>query len=168
MNVILVAGEICSGKTTYLSSFSDEAFDKVDVSDIVRSITKDERRRALPHLDVEIIKELKIKIKESDIRGKDIIIAGPRQLDIVLAVEMWCKIHQYPLEYHILEVDRSIRNERYLHRSSRKDQALTFDEAEKSDKVLGIDEVMSYFYTRTKAKLIQNGTQYGNSIDDSL
>lgn len=167
MKVIIAVGKICSGKTTYLSSFTDE-YCKVDVSDVVRKIINDDNRKHLPLLDVEIVKELKKILKNCREEGKDVVIAGPRQMYIITALEVWCTLTNNKIEYHILETEESIRKQRYLRRNSTKDKNLTFEEAEEGDRTLGIDDVMSYFYIKSTAKIISNSTQYDNSIDDSL
>lgn len=152
MKVTIVIGEICSGKTTFSSSFPEE--DRVDVGSIVREITSTEERTFNQDLDIVIANRLRSMILQHG--GKEFVIVGVRQISILQMTEMLCEEKGIEVEIIHLDVPYEIRAERYEKRSDLKDIKMTFELADKKDKELGLFSLLQYIKHRKQVKVIQN------------
>jgi predicted kinase len=144
--VIIVIGCICSGKTTYMSKCPD-AYRKVDVGDIVRSITKTTQRTHIQDLDSLIIEELEREIhRAASERMKGIVIVGMRQLSIYLSVATYCKELCFNLQRVYLSVPLKTLKQRYIKRADQKD-VCSFEEAMMKDIKIGYLELIEHWLT---------------------
>ena len=141
--ISFVCGQLCSGKTLYskaLAHICDGVY--IEVGDIVREIKQTQDRKLLQHsseLFVEIVDKLK---KQAEIfLGKDLIVSGVRQQEILAAFPestlLW------------VECPTEERMARYSRRA-RKGDTQTFEEAEDGDINLGILAVKNYIFSRNK------------------
>lgn len=152
MKVTIVIGEICSGKTTFSSSFSEA--DRIDVGSIVRELTATEERTFDKDLDVQIAERLIQDIAQHG--GDQLVIVGLRQISILVKVEDYCEQKGIDLDIVYLEVPRHIRERRYEERGDVKDVRMAFDLADKKDSELGLFSLIHYIKHRTVTKIIKN------------
>lgn len=155
MKVSIIIGEICSGKTTYSSSFSEDC--RIDVGFIVRSLTSIEERTFDQNLDKDIIEALLQEIDLNNVTGEPAIaIVGIRQVSILEAIMHHCEEIGVDCEIIYLEVPVEIRKQRYEARRAAKDVSIEFDFADKQDKELGLYALIQYIKHRKETKIIQN------------
>ena len=141
--ISFVCGQLCSGKTLYskaLAHICDGVY--IEVGDIVREIKQTQDRKILQHsgeLFVEIVDNLKKQVK--DFSGKDLIVSGVRQQEILAAFPMSTLLW--------VECPKEERMTRYSRRA-RKGDTQTFEEAENGDINLGILAVKNYIFSQNK------------------
>lgn len=152
MKIVLLFGEICSGKSTY--DFGEQSM-RITVSNIVKRLMQSEDREVLQktkHLDSiiadEIIEEIGNIFGYVDPLPHTIIIDGIRQYSIVEQVQQHLPDNAQ-VEYKWLQVDREERKRRFEARKDPKD-TLTFEEAEKRDNELGLSELFSILKEQKK------------------
>lgn len=143
---IFICGSIASGKSTFAKNIAKQLnYEFIEVSDIVRRITKEATRdkiNNLPDLDETIIDELKAFVKKHKDR---VVVCGVRQVTILEAFEKG-KLELFPI-YYWLDIPRNVRLERYLNRKDAKDGSCTlhsFNKASALDIKLGIKDVETY------------------------
>lgn len=160
----MIFGAVCSGK----SSFITEHYAKIDIGDIVRSITKTNKRIHKPDLDKIIIEKLTDLVLYTYRRRDDILgiaIVGCRQVSILQAVEELCRLTTFHLERVLLYVPHSILKTRFEQRQSYKDVGMTFEEVMSRDVQIGYLELVEYLnlaktftitnYTKDEADTLQ-------------
>jgi len=135
--ITFVCGELCSGKTVYskaLASLTDSVY--IEIGDIVREIKNSTDRKVLQdskNLASAIIIGLSSLIAKN--APKRCIVSGARQKAILKAFPsstvLW------------IHCPREERKSRYNQRA-REGDLISFEEAEKGDKKLGIDKVKEY------------------------
>ena len=135
--ITFVCGELCSGKTIYsqsLANLTNGVY--IEVGDVVRELKQTNDRKVLQDsktLSKAIIANLQLFISKQ--LPKDCIISGVRQKEILKAFPdatlMW------------IECPRKERKTRYTKRA-RQGDTMSFREAEKGDKKLGILKVKKY------------------------
>ena len=149
MKITTLIGPLCSGKTFRLNNDYQSAI-RIDVGDIVRSIKQKEERIFDAALDMHINAELGIQIRKAVDEKKDLVIAGIRQLSIIITAELIIKAlalsPKNKIQYTriFLNIDTSIRKQRFISRESSKDNNLTFEEIEKRDNRLGLQQLQNY------------------------
>jgi cytidylate kinase len=139
--ISFVCGQLCSGKTLYskaLAHICEGVY--IEVGDIVRSLKQTQDRKLLQdssNLTDQIINKLIVQLTDNP--GKDLIVSGVRQKEIVKpfpkATLLWveCPVNE--------------RKRRYESRS-REGDSQTFEEAEQGDIDLGILEVKNYIFNQ--------------------
>lgn len=164
MEIIIVVGPICSGKSTYSNRYPSN-FVKLDIGNVVREITSTQIRVQDEHLDVLIINKVVEKIastvdlmKEKPIRG--MVISGIRQLSILNVIEKLSADMDYKITYIYLYVPTAILKYRY-HRSARvKDNSKTFEEAMMGDYKIGLEELTKELLINRRTQTLHNFTSY--------
>ena len=132
-----VCGELCSGKTFYskaLVELDNSVY--IEVGDIVRSIKQSQDRKVLQDskkLTAAIIMAISSRIARNP--QKNYVISGVRQKAILKAFPHATMIW--------INCPKQDRKSRYNMRA-RKGDTMTFEEAEKGDKKLGIDKVKQH------------------------
>lgn len=139
--ISFVCGQLCSGKTLYSKALAETCEGVyIEIGDIVRQLKMSLRRNILQdseNLKDAIIAHLSVKINFH--KGRDLVISGARQVDIVKA---------FP-EATLLWINcpTEVRKNRYSERS-RAGDSQAFEEAEQGDIDLGILEVKQYIFSR--------------------
>lgn len=143
---LFICGEIACGKSTFGQKIAKKnKYEFIEVSDIVKRITKEvvrEKIANLPDLDEAIIKELKAFLKKHNDR---VVVSGVRQVTILQAFEK-SKLDLSPI-YYWIDISREERLKRYLSRKDAKDKGCslyTFNKSSAADVKLGIKEVKEY------------------------
>lgn len=155
MKVKIIIGEICSGKTTFSSSFSEDC--RIDVGSIVRSLTAIEERTFDESLDKDIIEALLQEIDLNHVTGEsEIAIVGMRQISILEAVIIHCQETGVDYQIIYLEVPTEVRRQRYEARQAAKDVSIEFDFADQKDKELGLYALIQYIKHRQDTTIIKN------------
>ena len=145
-NIILVSGNLCSGKGYYCATQYPEYY-HLPVSDVVKRLAKTNVRSQLANtesMDKLIVEEL---CKYIDAHP-NIVIDGIRQVSIIKAL-------QYRYGDNIkdiiwLDVPDDTRRQRFANRADKKDD-VSFDDASAGDTKLGIGDVEKYmrYFGRT-------------------
>jgi predicted kinase len=145
MEIIAVMGYLCSGKSTYAQQYPD-AFSKIEVSDIVRRLTKTEKRVHDSNLDTAIIGELHSVIMEASDSGQaGIVVTGIRQRSILMYLESMCDtMEELELKRIWLDVPYEILRHRYYKRGAEKDNGITYDQVMERDNQLGLKNLVEY------------------------
>ena len=148
MKVVIVIGEICSGKTTYANFIQQDSESvevpvrTLDVGSIVREITATEERVFDETLDVAIINRLFREIQKADREDYNLTIVGVRQTTIYEAITTVCKDKHLDVVTVLLDVPTEIRKQRYIERNAFKDVYLDFAIADQKDKELGLKQLL--------------------------
>ena len=152
INITLLFGRICSGKSSYRST---ELISRVLVSAIVRSVISDnaatrDQLQDTMHLDTLIADHIIQHIDVLDrLYGHEIIIDGIRQVSIVNKV-----LEKYPdAELVWLEVPEEERKRRYESRKDMKD-VQSFEVADNKPMELECQTIYSIF--KDKLTIINN------------
>lgn len=167
LEVITIFGAVCSGKTTEMNLYP-KTFRKVDVGDIVRSITSTQARIHNKDLDIQIIDEINREIHYAATEKYiGIVIIGIRQLTILNAIEAICDTLNFKLHRLLLIALPAILKARYIKRAANKDTKLTFEDCIERDFKIGYDEVLEYLqlvnthvkinYTEDEEDALQTG-----------
>lgn len=156
MKITIIIGPVCSGKTHLMNAQYQDAI-RVDVGDIVREVTSDQARTFDKGLGGYIIMRLSKEIDDAFSTNSDIVIVGIRQLSILRTIEQKIKrmiyltINVIKYERIYLDIEESIRRERYSKRAANKDRHYTFSEIELRDNALGLEELTSHCLWRDKS-----------------
>ena len=155
MNITIIIGPLCSGKTYFLNQIDDKDR-KIDVGNIVRKIKNQELRVFEQHLDQNILNELYKEIQQAQLLNQNIYIAGIRQLSILISLEFYIQNLTSTYQRFFLNIDQQIRKERFNLRNSDKDVHLSFEEIEQKDDQLGLRELSNYCLNidRDKTKVV--------------
>jgi predicted kinase len=169
-HIIVIVGEVCSGKTTYANRYP-ESIEKLDVGDIVREITQRTERVHNKELDSEISNVLMNRIMEANAKEYNgIAIIGIRQLSIYNAIYAYCVNHvSQALHTVILEVPCEVAKARYAKRAAEKDLKLPFEMAIERDLHIGLGSLLAFLKDKTNTHIIKNYTQdeiTGNTIQE--
>lgn len=159
--IIVVVGRVCSGKTSYMNRYPDY-WNKIDVGDIVRKLTKETSRRHDPTLDQDIMSELSFMLKDC----KDAVIVGIRQKSILEYLQKNFRSFSH-LSFVLLVVPEQVLKNRFNQRADKKDSKVTFEEAIERDNLLGLQDAIDYvcdqknntvldYYSREEFKQKQN------------
>jgi predicted kinase len=143
--IILVCGNICSGKGHFCSTQYPD-YVRIGVSDVVRSLTKFTSRSQLSttkDYDKAIAKRIIEMIGPHD----KVIVDGIRQLSIIKALE--AHFGSAIKDIIWLDVPEDLLRQRFANRKSGKDD-MTFDRAIQTDKELGIGDVEQYIRANYK------------------
>ena len=156
MKITTIIGPVCSGKTYLLKTIFPTQM-KVEIGDIVREIKSESTRIFDKGLDFQISAKLRLIIKKAIDEEVDLVIVGIRQLSILLLAELFIKAHQLNPQKNIkyvrtfLNVDSALRRERFISRAASKDK-LSFEETERRDNELGLQELTDYCLNKDKSK----------------
>ena len=149
MNIHIIIGPLCSGKTHLLKT-DYVKYDTIDIGDIVRRLKPSDVRVFDQDLDQLIMMELRMSIIDAIESKTDLVIAGIRQLSILLGTETFIKAHQLNPKKKIkysrffLNTDITVRKERFESRKDSKDKTLTFSQADERDNKLGLKQLTNY------------------------
>lgn len=148
--VILIAGEICSGKDTIVRrDYSSKEYKQIDLGELVREKFNTVDRIFDNNLEPYFIDRIKDIIKDNE---HTYVITGLRQK--TLAKKIVALFHEVKFIY--LVVPRDILKNRYKKRADKKDAKLSFEDAIKGDQSLGMDGLQSYLLTEVKCNFIKN------------
>jgi len=153
-HVLIVAGEICSGKDTFVKSIAQQSnrnICQIDLGELVREKFKTKDRVFDNNLEPYFIERITDLTK--DIDDKDlIIVTGVRQPSLTQKIAALFD----SVEYVYLVVPRKILQERYQNRGATKDKKITFIDAIRGDQSLGMRELQHYLLTEVECNFIKN------------
>lgn len=140
-----IVGRVCSGKGTYVAKRLEIDAKKVlviEIGDIVRNLTNIKGRVFRKGLDRAIVDEIIKEIKNKSLCCDDVLIVGCRQLTI------FEKVNEFLDDYDACTLNGTtylntpywIRRDRFSKRNDSKDNQLTFEEVERNESELGIDQ----------------------------
>jgi cytidylate kinase len=137
--ISFVCGQLCSGKTLYSKALAHICNGvHIEVGDVVRSIKNTTDRKLLQdskYLHEAIVERLWSEVNECG--QQDLVISGVRQKEILEAFPestlLW------------IECPKAERERRYKNRA-RQGDSQTFEEADRGDINLGINEVKEYIF----------------------
>lgn len=159
MKIKIVVGEICSGKSSYIQKLRLKAcnenvsFTKIDIGDIVREITATENRVFDQDLDTHIISKVNDIIdQEINLKTGLLVIGGIRQKSILDAITSMCDVEKISITE--LQASNDTRKARYERRDAEKDLLISFEDADKKDKQLGLTDLITYIRTQIKMPLL--------------
>ena len=148
LKIVIIIGPLFSGKTTFAEQIQYQDFNKVEVADLVRAITKKETRTFDPDLDNELTRKLLMFIRESVNSNKNMIIIGMRQKTILEGILLFLKnsnINPFiTVEYKVLQEDKSVLQERFSKAKRAKDKNITFEKAYEKEMSLGLEELIKF------------------------
>lgn len=139
--IILVCGNLCSGKGHYCQQYFPDA-EVITVSSIVKKLSKFTTRSELAttkSLDTKISAELINQIAESS--NNQVVVDGIRQMSIVNSLKLFFKDQIKDVIW--LDVPEQTLKSRFEQRNAGKDD-ISFEKALQSDKELGVGEVENY------------------------
>lgn len=143
---IIVIGEVCSGKTTYIQNLPLHI--PIDIGAIVREIVDRSERVHNKLLDTKIIEELSQRFELSP--ASKFVIVGIRQLSILKYL-----LHQFKEDVQLIYLDVPYHElkRRFLNRSSRKEE-ISFEDTIRRDGELGLNEVREFLLNSPNNLLI--------------
>ena len=148
--VILIAGEICSGKDTIVRrNYSSKEYKQIDLGELVREKYNTIDRVFDNNLEPYFIDRIKDIIKDNKYTY---VITGLRQK--TLAKKIVALFHE--VEFIYLVVPREVLKDRYSKRADKKDAKLSFEDAIKGDQSLGMDALQNYLLTEVECNFIKN------------
>lgn len=165
MNITIVIGSLCSGKSTYAKQLQDQLHQQgqlttiIEVGSIVRELVAHESRHFDKTLDTQIIEELNKMIFHclTVVETQHLIIVGIRQLSILKAMILksgHLTSFGNNMQIKLLKVDDQTRAQRYESRNANKDVQLVFSLADRHDNSLGLNELIN-FLTQQSPSLVQ-------------
>lgn len=156
-HVRFVIGKAFSGKTYFIDHYCDNSnIMAIEIGNIVRELKNDKLRVFDARLDEQISNILFDKIKTTDC-NKIIHIIGCRQKSIIDKLLYLCKSNGFDLNYGIDYISSSekTRRERFEKLANEeKNENLTFEEIEKGDVSLGINELISWCIDQPECQII--------------
>lgn len=156
--VKFVIGKAFSGKTYSVEHYHVKNKITIEVGDIIRELNKDKLRVFDARLDEQVSNILFDKIKTIDC-DKILYIIGCRQKSIIDRLLYLCKSNGYDLKYGVDYVSSSEekRRERFEKLvKEEKNKGLTFEEIEKGDVSLGINELISWCIDQPNCQIINS------------
>lgn len=174
MKIVIIVGQICSGKDTVANRLLKEGRVNIHISigNIVRELTENNARVHDRNLNGEIVERLSyMMLLNTAINKEDynVVITGIRQKSILIWLEGF--LHRLSalidkkldLELMWLDTSLSTRRKRYYKRNDTKDSNVLFEIADKKDIDLGILEVKNYVVNNTfyksKLKIVRNDNE---------
>lgn len=151
--LIIIIGEVCSGKDHFANEFYPSA-EKIDVGNIVRSITKTQARIHNEQLDSQICIEIHKIINSTT---KDIVITGIRQLSIYNNIQQLSMGRCFKIITYYLSVPHEILKERFKQRASEKDLNISFEEVIERDNKLGLAELTQTILNDSNTEIYVDG-----------
>lgn len=156
-HVRFVIGKAFSGKTYFINHYNGNSnIMAIEIGNIVRELKNDKLRVFDARLDEQISNILFDKIKTTDC-NKIIHIIGCRQKSIIDKLLYLCKSNGFDLNYGIDYISSSekTRRERFEKLANEeKNENLTFEEIEKGDVSLGINELISWCIDQPECQII--------------
>lgn len=156
-HVRFVIGKAFSGKTYFVDHYyGNSNIMAIEIGNIVRELKNDKLRVFDARLDEQISNILFDKIKTTDC-NKIIHIIGCRQKSIIDKLLYLCKSNGFDLNYGIDYISSSekTRRERFEKLANEeKNENLTFEEIEKGDVSLGINELISWCIDQPECQII--------------
>ncbi len=136
--IICILGRVCSGKNTFADKLVNHT--QIDIGQVVREITKTNKRIHNKDLDKEIIRALEYRF--CAFSETKFVITGIRQLSVLLYVLE----HYIPADRELiyLEVPEEELKRRYINRQSEKDRGIHFEDVIKRDNDLGLGEIEEF------------------------
>lgn len=156
--VKFVIGKAFSGKTYSVEHYHVKNKITIEVGDVIRELNKDKLRVFNARFDEQVSNILFDKIKTIDC-DKIIYIIGCRQKSIIDRILYLCKSNDYDLNYGIDYISSSEekRRERFEKLvKEEKNKGLTFEEIEKGDISLGINELISWCIDQPNCQIINS------------
>lgn len=143
----VIAGPICSGKTTWcdhvMKTLEQQGIPSkyIKVSSVVKRLSTASTRQALQKtgdLHDQISQELNKEIEKSFEENDVMLVDGIRQLDILLQLLEYFTSRDTVVELTWLEVDKHERLRRFNARKQPRDLDIGFEEANQNDNDLGL------------------------------
>lgn len=151
MQMIIVIGLPCSGKSTFAEKLPSIQFTTLDIGDIVRYLSKKKERVVDETLDVAIIEELRYHLSLAEHMDKDVVVTGVRQLSIFKYLEEYpCQLKQVVY----MATERATLLERFEKRASEKDKGLTYGQIIEKERKLGYAEVFRYLFEQCMLPIV--------------
>lgn len=155
--VILIAGEVCSGKDTIVKNFySKLPYIQIDLGELVREKFQTEERIFNNSLESYFVERIINAVdRDNEIHGKDVItyvITGLRQPSLCKKIAQLFDT----VEYNYLVVPRDILKQRYKNRAAKKDEKITFESAIEGDNWLGMRDLQNYLLTEVQCNFIKS------------
>lgn len=174
MKIIIIVGQICSGKDTVANELLKEgkANTHISIGNIVRELTENNTRIHDRNLNGEIVERLSyMMLLNATINKEDcnVVVTGIRQRSILVWLEGFLyrlsvlTNKKLDLELMWLDVSLSTRRNRYYKRNDTKDSNTLFEIADKKDIDLGILEMKNYIVNNTfyksRLKIVKNDNE---------
>ena len=157
--VKFVVGKAFSGKTYFVDHYCVKSnVIAIEVGNIIRELNKDKLRVFDARLDEQVSNILFDKIKTTDC-NKIIYIIGCRQKSIIDKLLYLCKSNGYDLNYGIDYISSSENKRRKRFEklaNEEKNKNLTFEEIEKGEISLGINELISWCIDQPNCQIINS------------
>lgn len=157
-HVKFVIGKAFSGKTYFVNHCcaNNDNTIMIEVGDIIRELKSDKLRVFDARLDEQVSNILFNIIKTIDC-SKIIYIIGCRQKSIIDRLLYLCKSNCFDLNYGINYISSSEEKRRQRFKNltnEEKNKGLTFEEIEKGDVSLGINELISWCIDQSNCQII--------------
>lgn len=156
--LIIVIGKVCTGKDYFAREVYPNAV-KIDVGDIVRSITKKQQRTFICDLDKDIIQVLQTTI--FNIETDQVIVTGIRQLTIYEALIQ--RFSNFEIRTYYLRCSEELAKLRFLEREAEKDRTMTYEQVVDFDNQLGLAELQVELMSRLDVHFLQTNKPYNAS-----
>lgn len=154
-----VVGKAFSGKTYFVDHYCVKSNAiAIEVGNIIRELNKDKLRVFDARLDEQVSNILFDKIKTTDC-NKIIYIIGCRQKSIIDKLLYLCKSNGYDLNYgidYIFSSENKRRKRFEKLANEEKNKNLTFEEIEKGEISLGINELISWCIDQPNCQIINS------------
>ena len=149
--VILISGEICSGKdTTVQRNYSSDQYKHIDLGSLVRKRFQTQQRIFDNNLEPYFIEQISDAIKQD--QGKStFVITGLRQPTLCKKIAALFD----EVQYIYLVAPRHILKQRFEDRKDVKDVSITFEDAIAGDQSLGMKELQLYLLTEVQCDFIK-------------
>ena len=157
--MIQIIGKLCSGKTYAANKLREDLTKKgysvlsIEVGEIIRALTGKEQRvfdKTLANQAFEEIKKIVLAHTDVDF----VIVIGCRQVSLCkkLEQEFSKKINDIQWKHivYTLDIHDEIRKSRFLARKDAKDNGATFEQLDKQDARLGINDLINYLHKKTR------------------
>ena len=157
--MIQIVGKLCSGKTYAANDLCKKLIKKgcsvlsIEVGEIIRTLTGKEQRVFDKTLANQAFEEIK-KIISAHTEADFVFIVGCRQISLYKKLEQEFSKKIGDTEWNhvacVLDVPDEVRKNRFLARKDTKDNGATFEQLDKQDARLGINDLINYLHKKTK------------------
>tara|TARA_R100000544_G_C2223775_1_gene59241 strand:- start:325 stop:786 length:462 start_codon:yes stop_codon:yes gene_type:complete len=149
--VILISGEICSGKDTMVrNNYSTKEYKQVDLGQLVRERFQTAERIFDNNLEPYFIERINQLMEDHS--EEIFVVTGLRQPTLCKKIaDLFDEV-----EYIYLTVPRVELKRRYSNRADVKDAKITFEDAIKGDQSLGMKELQHYLLTEVECNFIKH------------
>lgn len=148
--LILIVGEICSGKDTIIKDYEGVDYLQIDLGELVREKFKTKERIFNNQLEAYFLDCIKNILNSTDHRIY--IITGARQVSLIKKIAVLFN----SVMYRYLVAPRYILKQRYINRAATKDLKIIFEDAIKGDESLGMKELQHYLLTEVECDFVKS------------